>query len=402
MEDLQNDKKQTSLTNIFIIFLRLGCTSFGGPIAHLAYFREEFVVKRKWLSDQSYSDLIALCQFLPGPASSQVGMALGAMRGGIVGALISWFAFSLPSVLILTLFALYFSEISNAVGSDWIQGLKVVAVAVVAQALWGMGKSLCPDAKRASIAIFSAITILWFPGLYVQLAVILASGLAGKALIDIQIETQKHNSILIPIGNKTGALLLSIFFIGLLLIPVLAITTSHGVITLFDSFYRAGSLVFGGGHVVLPMLQVEVVPTGVISNEQFLAGYGVAQAVPGPLFTFASYVGAASSTFPSGWQGALVATVGIFMPAFLLVLGSLPFWQQLRNRNDMQSVLAGINASVVGILLAAFYNPVWTSGILSPEDFSLALLCFCMLTYWKVPVYWVVLFSAIASSLGWH
>jgi chromate transporter len=384
------------------IFLRLGLTSFGGPVAHLGYFRHEFVEKRKWLSEHAYAELVALCQFMPGPASSQVGIGLGLQWGGIRGALASWLGFTLPSAVIMLLFALYSGEITQYFGSDWLHGLKVVAVAVVAQALWGMGRNLCPDLPRISIAVLSAVVLLMLPGVGAQMALILAGGLAGWWLLGAAEPHHQHAVMNVPLSKRTGAVLLLVFAVLLVLLPLLANSTGNPLLELFDRFYRAGALVFGGGHVVLPLLQAEVVPTGMVSNDTFLAGYGAAQAVPGPLFTFAAFLGGAAQGAVSGVAGASVALIAIFVPAFLLVMGALPFWSALRRFSAVQQALKGINAAVVGILLAAFYQPVWQSGILTALDFSLALLAFAMLIFWKFPPYLVVLFCAVAAGMGWH
>lgn len=392
-------KDRSHVVDIFLIFLRLGLTSFGGPIAHLGYYREEFVVRRKWLDEHAYADLVALCQFLPGPASSQVGMALGLSRGGILGAIAAFLGFTLPSAIALVLFGLGISHFGSQLDSGWLHGLKVVAVAVVAQALWGMGKTLAPDSRRATIAVAAAIIVSLVPSALGQVGVIVASGLVGWALLRSD-TALPHTLLRVPLARRAGAVLLAAFVLLLLLLPVVAgATKSHGM-ELFDSFYRAGSLVFGGGHVVLPLLQSQVVPAGWVSNEAFLAGYGAAQAVPGPLFTFAAYLGAVSSQSPSGWAGAAITLVAIFLPGFLLITGTLPFWEQLRRYTGIKRAMLGINAAVVGLLLAAFYNPVWTSAIKSPADFCLAATALLALVFWKLPPWLVVLLAAIAAGLG--
>lgn len=398
----------TSAFELFKIFLRLGLTSFGGPVAHLGYFRHEFVEKRKWLDDRAYADLVGLCQLLPGPASSQVGIAVGLIRGGKRGALASWLGFTLPSAIALVLFAVFF--LGDQDSSQWLHGLKVVAVAVVAQAIWAMGKSLCPDRKRASMAVAATLALAMMSSAWGQILVILAGAIVGWVWLDSPSPNpSQHRSSAIPQGNplqvnisqKSAMGYLGAFFILLFLLPLLA---HHGAywLQLFDSFYRSGALVFGGGHVVLPLLQAEVVPNGWVSNDDFIAGYGAAQAVPGPLFTFAAYLGAISSQTANAWMGASVALVGIFTPAFLLVFGTLPLWQQARTNPTMQKAMAGINASVVGILLSAFYNPIWTSAILTPKDFSLAIAAFLLLVFWKAPPWLVVVFCALVAALGWH
>ncbi|MCL4454194.1 MAG: chromate efflux transporter [Deinococcus sp.] len=392
-------KERLTPLEIFLIFFRLGLTSFGGPIAHLGYFRQEFVARRRWLDEHAYADLVALCQFLPGPASSQVGIALGLSRGGIPGAVASWLGFTLPSAIALVLFGLGVTYFSGNLGSGWLHGLKVVAVAVVAQALWGMGKSLSPDKLRATVAVGAAVAVTLFPSALGQVSVIAASGLFGWVFLRNS-GALPHNQIQTTSGRATGVLMLFVFFLLLFVLPVAAGSTNSYGVKLFDSFYRAGSLVFGGGHVVLPLLQSQVVPAGWISNDAFLAGYGAAQAVPGPLFTFAAYLGAVSTQAPSGWLGAGIALVAIFLPAFLLIAGILPFWEVLRRYEAMQRAMLGINAAVVGLLLSAFYNPVWTSAIRNTADFSLAAIAFLLLAFWKCPPWLVVILAAVVAGLG--
>lgn len=392
-------KERLTPLEIFLIFFRLGLTSFGGPIAHLGYFRQEFVARRRWLDEHAYADLVALCQFLPGPASSQVGIALGLSRGGIPGAVASWLGFTLPSAIALVLFGLGVTYFSGNLGSGWLHGLKVVAVAVVAQALWGMGKSLSPDKLRATVAVGAAVAVTLFPSALGQVSVIAASGLFGWVFLRNS-GALPHNQIQTTSGRATGVLMLFVFFLLLFALPVAAGSTNSYGVKLFDSFYRAGSLVFGGGHVVLPLLQSQVVPAGWISNDAFLAGYGAAQAVPGPLFTFAAYLGAVSTQAPSGWLGAGIALVAIFLPAFLLIAGILPFWEVLRRYEAMQRAMLGINAAVVGLLLSAFYNPVWTSAIRNTADFSLAAVAFLLLAFWKCPPWLVVILAAAVAGLG--
>jgi len=383
---------------IFLIFLRLGLTSFGGPIAHLGYFRQEFVERRKWLSESAYADLVSLCQFLPGPASSQVGIGLGLSRGGIPGAIASWLGFTLPSAILLILFGMGLSLFGNTLGSGWLHGLKIAAVAVVAQALWGMGKNLCPDKMRASFALAAAVIATFIPFSLGQVCAIVASGILGWAFLP-DASISPHGIIQTRTGKKTGVVLLIVFALLLVLLPILGTELDSPVIKFFDIFYRAGSLVFGGGHVVLPLLQSQLIPTGRISPDVFLAGYGVAQAVPGPLFTFAAYLGVVSNQSPSGLMGAGVALIAIFLPSFLLVIGIIPFWEQLRRYQGIQRALIGINAGVVGILLVAFYNPVWTSAIHSSTDFCLAAFAFLILVFWKLPPWLVVFVAAIVTEL---
>jgi chromate transporter len=373
------------------VSLRLGLTSFGGPIAHLGYFHDEYVRRRKWMDEKSYADLVALCQFLPGPASSQVGIGIGIIRSGIVGGLIAWIGFTLPSVIALVLFALLLQGFDIG-GSGWIHGLKIVAVAVVAHAVLGMGQKLAPDRTRASIALLSAVLILAWQTAFTQILIIVAAGWIGYFLYKHS-SIEKSPDIHVAIGRRTALCSLGLFFGLLIILPILnEFVALHGL-AIFDSFYRAGSLVFGGGHVVLPLLEREVVPVGWITPSDFAAGYGAAQAVPGPLFTFASYLGA----MINGWSGAVIATIAIFLPAFLLVVGVLPFWNRLRQIPQIQGALFGINAAVVGILLAALYDPLWTSTILQPLDFALAAVLFGMLVFWKLAP-WIIVISGVLGG----
>ncbi|MDN3986729.1 chromate efflux transporter [Zwartia vadi] len=382
---------------IFLIFLRLGLTSFGGPVAHLGYFRDEFVVRRQWLSDRSYADLVALCQFLPGPASSQVGIALGFSRAGYSGALAAWMGFTLPSAFILILFAIGISSMGNTFPVGALQGLKIVAVAVVAQAVWGMARSLCTDSARITIMMLATCAVLLVPSVWSQVGVIILAGIAGIVLFN-PAQLAAHDPLPIHISRKTGSMWLGVFFVLLIGLPLAAEAFPNQTLAIVDAFYRAGSLVFGGGHVVLPLLQSEVVPTGWVDEQVFLAGYGATQAMPGPLFTFAAFLGASMTSEPNGWLGGMIALIAIFIPSFLLVVGALPFWEQMRQNLRTQAALAGINASVVGLLLAALYQPVWTSAILSPQDFGLALIAFVALMFWKLPPWLVVIAGGIA---GW-
>lgn len=383
---------------VFLIFLRLGLISFGGPVAHLGYFRDEFVVRRNWLSEHSYADLVALCQFLPGPASSQVGMALGLSRAGYAGALAAWLGFTLPSAIALILFALGIASYGDAMPAGVLHGLKVVAVAVVAQAVWGMARTLCPDVPRLSIMVAATCCVLLVPSAWGQVGVIIAAALIGLVAFRPQPGTA-HEPLPISIRRRTGLLWLALFCALLLGLPLLASLFPSPLLAMVDAFYRAGSLVFGGGHVVLPLLQAEVVPTGWVDGDAFLAGYGAAQAVPGPLFTFAAFLGASMNQAPGGWLGGLVALLAIFLPSFLLVLGALPFWEQLRRNRRTQAALMGVNAAVVGLLLAALYQPVWTSAIHRPEDFGLALVALTALLFWKLPPWLVVLGSGALGAL---
>jgi chromate transporter len=393
------DKKfqNRSPLTVFLIFLRLGLTSFGGPIAHLGYFREEFVSRRKWLTEKSYADLVALCQFLPGPASSQVGIAIGLSQAGYTGALAAWLGFTLPSAFALILFALGISHYGDMLSPGVLHGLKIVAVAVVAHAVWGMAKSLCTDTLRISIMALATCWVLLFPTALGQVLVILAAGLFGALFFKAQAATAQ-DSLPLTLGRRAGFFFLFLFFLLLGGLPLLASLFSHPALAMTDAFYRAGSLVFGGGHVVLPLLQAAVVPSGWVSGDAFLAGYGAAQAVPGPLFTFAAFLGASMQKVPSGLMGGLLCLGAIFLPSFLLVFGALPFWEGLRRSHRMQTALAGINAAVVGLLLAALYTPVWTSAIFRPQDFGLALIAFIALMFWKLPPWLVVLGAGFG---GW-
>ncbi len=382
---------------VFLIFLRLGLTSFGGPIAHLSYFRDEFVSRRRWLSERSYADLVALCQFLPGPASSQVGIALGLSRAGFPGALAAWAGFTLPSAIMLVLFALGISTWHNALPAGVLHGLKVVAVAVVAQAVWGMGRNLCTDATRISIAAASACIVLFWPYAWGQVGVIAGAAVVGLALF-APTQNIAHDPLPISVSRRVGMVALSLFFGLLIGLPIALEAWPNQTLAMINAFYRAGSLVFGGGHVVLPLLQAATVPSGWVANETFLAGYGATQAVPGPLFTFAAFIGASMSAPPSGWIGASICLIAIFVPSFLLVVGALPFWELLRRSVRTQAALAGVNAAVVGLLLAALYQPVWTSAVFRPEDFGLTLIAFVAAMFWQLPAWLVVLGC---SAAGW-
>ncbi len=385
--------KPRALLEILAVSAKLGVTSFGGPIAHLGYFHNEYIRRRKWLNEQDYADIVALCQFLPGPASSQVGIAVGIVRAGMLGGLTAWLGFTLPSVIALVLFALLLQGFD--IGSTgWIHGLKIVAVAIVVQAILGMGQKLAPDRNRATIAVLvAAVTLLWQTALS-QVLLIGIAGIVGMFLYK-NTSIPKTTSLSIPISRSVAILSLGVFFGLLILLPSLRQMVHVQWLSMFDSFYRSGSLVFGGGHVVLPMLEREVVPTGWISKSDFLAGYGAAQAVPGPLFTFAAYLG----TMIGGVKGAIIATTAIFLPAYLLVVGALPFWHTLRKSAKVQGALVGINAAVVGILLAALYNPLWITAILAPVDFVLAMILFVMLVFWKLPPWVIVIAGAIGGML---
>ncbi|GGC66470.1 chromate efflux transporter [Chelatococcus reniformis] len=386
-----------SPAEVFRVFLKLGLTSFGGPIAHLGYFRDELVVRRRWIDDAGYADLVALCQFLPGPASSQVGFALGLLRGGgWRGGLAAWVGFTLPSALLLVACALGAAAVAGAGGL--LHGLKLVAVAVVGQAIWGMARSLTPDRPRAAIALAAVLVVTFAGGAGGQIAAIVLGALAGLRLCRGEAPAAA-SQLRVPLSRRTGAACLAGFAALLVLPPALAGATGSQAIALFDAFYRSGALVFGGGHVVLPLLRAETVAPGWTSNEAFLAGYGLAQAVPGPLFTFAAYLGAVMEPAPNGIAGAAIALVGVFLPGLLLVAGALPFWDALRRRALAQAAMRGANAAVVGILGAAFYDPVWTSSVLTPLDFALALAGFLLLTVWTAPPWVVVVLLALAGAL---
>ncbi len=382
---------------VFLAFLQLGLTSFGGPIAHLGYFREAFVVRRRWIDERAYADLVALCQFLPGPASSQVGIGIGLAKAGLPGAFAAWIAFTTPSALLLTLFGFGVVSYDDAIPAGMLQGLKVVAVAVVAQAVWGMARTLTPDAQRVTLAVLAAAVVLAAPTPFTQVGVIVAGGIIGLVLTQSEIASD-HVPLNIPVSRGLAVTALALFFVLLIGLPFAASYWPSQGLALIDSFYRSGSLVFGGGHVVLPLLQSEVVPPGWVSKDTFLAGYGAAQAVPGPLFTFAAYLGTVMEPEPNGWLGSIICLLAIFAPSFLLVLGALPFWDDLRRLRTVHRALRGVNAAVVGLLLAALYDPVWTSGILSPLDFALALGAFTLLVFWRTPPWLVVLLSALG---GW-
>lgn len=392
--DAGSASRGSSVAEVFLVFLRLGLTSFGGPVAHLGYFREEFVTRRRWLDENAYAHLVALCQFLPGPASSQVGMAVGLSRAGYAGAFAAWVAFTLPSAIALVLFAYGVATLGDATGSAWLHGLKIAAVAVVAQAVLGMMRTLAPDKERATLAVVAAIIVLAIPTAWGQVAAIALGGLAGLTMLRGVAVSPDHVTMPLSVGRTAGTLSLLLFLALLVGLPMLAAETDNKSIDLIDSFYRSGSLVFGGGHVVLPLLQAEVVPPGWVSNDQFLAGYGAAQAVPGPLFTFAAYLGA----MIGGWSIAALCLVTVFAPSFLLVVGTLPFWEDLRRHAWAQSLLRGVNAAVVGLLLAALYNPVWTAGIRGSKDFALAMAAFLALYMWNVTPWLVVVLCAVAAG----
>jgi chromate transporter len=393
---MPDDSRLASTLEVLRVFLKLGVSSFGGPIAHLGYFREEFVVRRRWLEDSAYSDLVALCQFLPGPASSQVGFSIGLMRSGYWGGVAAWTGFTLPSAAALVLFAKGVDMLGGPIGRGLLHGLQLVAVAIVAQAVWGMARTLCPDRQRASIAAAAAAIIAWGGTPLAQIATILMGGLAGLWFCR-STESTSAGAFVVPVSRRIALASLALF-IGLLIAPLLptGIALPPGV-TLFNAFYRSGALVFGGGHVVLPMLRDAFVTPGWVSEDTFLAGYGAAQAVPGPLFTFAAYLGAAVRFSPHGVAGAALGLAGIFLPGLLILIASLPFWQTLRTRTSAQASMRGINAAVVGLLGAALYSPVWTSSVTTARDFVVALVGFVLLSAWRAQPLLVVVFGALAG-----
>lgn len=386
---------------VFRAFLKLGLISFGGPIAHLGYFRAELVERRRWIDDAGYADLVALCQFLPGPASSQLGFALGLIRGGgLLGGLAAWAGFTLPSAILLAALALLSSyagtsALDGGIVGGILHGLKLVAVAVVAQAVWGMARSLTPDQPRAGIALGAIVLVTLAAGSLGQLVAIAAGALAGLLLCRDEPASAAPGAdhLPVPLSRRTGAILLAVFAVLLVLPPLIA--GSAPLVAVFDAFYRSGALVFGGGHVVLPLLQAEVVATGWVTPGQFLAGYGLAQAVPGPLFTFAAWLGAVMAPPAGGVAGAVVALVAVFLPGLLLVTGMLPFWSTLRGLPLAQAAMRGANAAVVGILGAALYTPVFTGAVLRPLDFAAAVTGFLLLTVWKAPPLAVVVVLAV-------
>jgi chromate transporter len=387
-----------SLLEVFVVALRLGLTSFGGPIAHLGYFRSEYVERRRWLDEATYADLVAVSQSLPGPSSSMLGMSIGTLRAGLPGGIIAWLGFTLPSAVMLVLFA-YGADYIGSDADDWLHGLKVVAVAVVALAVWSMAKSLASGRTRGTIAIAAAVLLLSWDHAAAQFAAVAAGGLVGWLALrdDAAVESRLH--VRVPIGRRTTVVCGLLFVVLLAGLPLVRHNVDSQAVNVADGFYRSGALVFGGGHVVLPLLESEVVDHGWLSEEKFLAGYGAAQAVPGPLFTFAGYLGTVMEPEPNGVAGASLALVAIFLPGYLLMMGALPLWGALRMRPKVQAVLAGVNAAVVGILLAALYDPVATSAIGKPTDFALALAAFGALAVWKLPPWLVVVLTAVAGAV---
>jgi chromate transporter len=392
----KNQDTKGAALEVLLIFFRLGLTCFGGPIAHIGYFRDEFVVRRRWLDEQAYADLVALCQFLPGPASSQVGFSIGLMRAGYLGGLAAWTGFTLPSAIALVLFAYGAAALGGPLGSGLLHGLKLVAVAIVAQAVWGMARTLCPDRERATIAMVAALMILFSTASAAQIGAILFGAVAGLWFCRTEAPLVVGH-VMMPVSRRAGVAALTAFFVllaGLILMPGhLSLPGSD----LFAAFYRSGALVFGGGHVVLPLLREAFVTSGWVSDDSFLAGYGAAQAVPGPLFTFAAYLGAVAKAEPNGITGAAVGLIGIFLPGILILVGMLPFWDAIRARPVAQAAMRGVNAAVVGLLAAALYSPVWTTSVKTSADFALALVGFVLLTAWRAPPLLVVAVSALGG-----
>ena len=387
-----------SFLEVLLAFFRLGLISFGGPVAHLGYFRDDFVARRKWLDERSYADLMALCQFLPGPSSSQVGIGIGIARAGLPGALAAWLGFTLPSALIMIAFAYGIGAFGDVTDAGWLHGLKVVAVAVVALAVWGMAKNLSPDRPRATMAIVAAIAVTAWQTAAGQVLVILVAGIIGWRIF--RPEGAAAAPIrLITVRRGLGIACLVVFAVMVAGLPIAAGLTDNQPLKMFDGFFRTGSLVFGGGHVMLPLLQSEVVSPGWVTQDEFIAGYGAAQAIPGPLSTFAAYLGTIIDSPLAGWTGGVFALAAIFLPSFLLVIGVLPFWDVLRAQSAVRGALTGVNAAVVGILAAALYDPVWTSAIEVPSDFALALGAFGLLAFWKAPPWLVVVFTAVAAEV---
>jgi chromate transporter len=380
------------------VFAKLGVSSFGGPIAHIGYFRDEFVVRRRWIDEPAFADLVALCQFLPGPASSQVGFSIGLMRGGYLGGLAAWTAFTLPSAILLLLFAYGAKVLQGPIGAGLLHGLKLVAVAIVAQAVWGMARTLCPDRERASIAAVVAVIILFSSSSVAQIGAIALGGAAGLWLCrGAPAASNNDGHMSTPVSRSVGVLALGAFFLLLGALPLLNGAIHAQSVALFDAFYRSGALVFGGGHVVLPLLREATVTPGWVSDDTFLAGYGAAQAVPGPLFTFSAYLGAVMKSPPNGMAGAVISLIAIFLPGILVLIGTLPFWETFRRRANAQAIMRGVNAAVVGLLGAALYNPVWTSAVKTPGDFALALVGFVLLAVWQAPPLVVVAISALGG-----
>ena len=391
-----SEERRARALEVLLAFSKLGVSSFGGPIAHIGYFREEFVVRRRWLDEHAYADLVGLCQFLPGPASSQVGFSLGLMRAGYLGGLAAWAGFTLPSAIALVLFAQGASALQGSLGTGLLHGLKLVAVAIVAQAVWGMARTLCPDRERASIATVATLVILISASSSVQILAIALGGVAGLWLCRTAPQAPTGH-VSVPVSRAVGLAALASFLLLLVALPLLRNLGASQGLALFEAFYRSGALVFGGGHVVLPLLREAVVVPGWVSDDVFLAGYGAAQAVPGPLFTFAAYLGAVVTPQPHGLAGAALSLVAIFLPGMLVLVGTLPFWDDFRRRVSAQAIMRGVNAAVVGLLGAALYHPVWTSSVETPADLGLALVGFVLLNVWRAPPLPVVVIGALGG-----
>ena len=402
---MTNRARAVSRLEILQVALKLGCTSFGGPVAHLGYFHAEYVQRRQWLSEAAYADLVALCQFLPGPASSQLGFSIGLLRGGLSGGLLAWLGFTLPSAVLMTLGGYGLGAFGDVSGQGWLQGLKLAAVAVVAQAVWAMANKLCPDRTRGSMALVAAgLALVFSTAAWVQVAVLAAGALWGWIFLSanpVDALPTPDAPLAVPgVGRKAAVGSLALFFVLLFGLPVVRSTWGNPAWAVFDTFYRSGALVFGGGHVVLPLLQAGTVAPGWVPGDRFLAGYGFAQAMPGPLFTFAAYLGEVlTPPRPHGWVGAVLCLGAIFLPSGLLVVGVLPFWETLRRRPGAQAALRGANAAVVGLLLAALYQPVWTSAVHGPRHFVLALAAYGALVFWRVPPWLVVGCSAALGEV---
>jgi chromate transporter len=395
---MQAQTERGSPIEVFLVALRLGLTSFGGPIAHLGYFHHEYVERRKWLTEDAYGEVVAISQALPGPASSQTGIAVGLLRAGYLGGLMAWLGFTLPSAIALTAFGFGVRQIGNVQDQDWLHGLMLAAVAIVALAVWSMARTLAPDKERATMAILAAIVMLSWQTAIAQVVIIIVAGLIGWRLFH-NIASPPDAHIKAPVGRNVAIACLATFFLLLGVLPLLASLADGQGLRLFDAFYRSGALVFGGGHVVLPLLDRAVVKPGWVSRDDFLAGYGAAQAVPGPLFTFSAYLGSVMKPTPSGVAGATIALIGIFLPSFLLIFGGLPLWSAWRHHPGFRAALRGVNAGVVGLLLAALYQPVWTSAVGKPSDFAIVVAAFGLLAFWKLPPWVVVVFAALAAEL---
>lgn len=386
-----------NVSEVFAAFLKLGLTSFGGPIAHLGYFRKELVERRQWVSDGQFAQLLAICQLLPGPASSQLGFCLGLQKGGWAGALAAFVAFTLPSALLLFLFALITPQLSGLIGQTVIHGLKLVALVVVAHGVLGMIGKLCTDVRRRAIAVFAAALLVVAGSVWLQVFVIFLGAFLGFFLID-EVKDLPDSALQVNYGRKTGLALLAIF-LGLLLCLPLLVQSSNSCMEFFTSFYRAGALVFGGGHVVLPFLEQALVDPGWLSRDDFMAGYGAAQAVPGPMFSLSAYLGAHLPAGSGGLLGSGLALVAIFLPGFLLVSAVLPLWHSLATYPAAARSIAGINAAVVGILAAALYDPIWVSAVYSIFDIVIALVGFVCLSVWRLSPLIVVLWCVFARLL---